>query len=258
MVSVTARGTMAATRRPLLVMYVTRPWMASLITSARCSRTSRVVRSTASLSIPPVYSRCQSCTLVYMHPYYEALVTAGLMALPADGGDMRDENGCLLWSDGKSGAGYGVVYRQPQKPEYVHRVSHEAAIGPIPDGYHVDHVWERGCRSRACFWPGHLEAVTEAENQRRRGLAYRASTERPCGHGWDDNRPGRSDCASCHREHERARKSANGPSKGAQRAALIRSLAAAGRTNAEIVEEVGCSRQTVSRVIRGIVHADAA
>lgn len=195
---------------------------------------------------------------MYVDSYYEALAAAGLTGWLADGTDARDENGCLIWPDGKSTGGYGVVYREPDKPEYVHRVAHEAAIGLIPDGWHVDHVYARGCRSRACFWPGHLEAVTQAENNRRGGEARRDRGQRLCGHSWDDDRPGRSDCKVCHREQERDRKAAAGPSKGVQRARLIRSLAEDGWPDADIAARAECSPATVRRVLAGEVYADAA
>ena len=190
-----------------------------------------------------------------MHSYYEVLAVAGLMAW-SDGTDVRDENGCLIWPDGKTSAGYGCVYREPGKPEYVHRVAHEAAIGPVPDGYHVDHVWKRGCRSRACFWPGHLEAVTPAENHRRMGLALRERTPRPCGHDWDDDRPGRNDCKICHREEERARGRAKDPSRRVLRVRLVRELAEAGHEVAAIANQAQCSLITVHRILSGKTCAD--
>lgn len=187
-----------------------------------------------------------------MDSYYNTLAEAGLTAWLADGVDARDENGCLLWPHGKFAAGYGCVYRESGEPEYVHRVAHEAVIGPIPDGYHVDHVWERGCRSRACFWPGHLEAVTPAENNRRRWLAFKMSHPRPCGHEWGNDRPGRSgDCKICHREQERARHQAKGPSKRVLRVRLIRELAKAGYEVAAIASQAQCSLSTVHRVLSG-------
>lgn len=75
-------------------------------------------------------------------------------------------------------------------------------IGPIPEGYDVDHV----CQVIACVrpHPDHLEAVTPLENQRRRRLPY-------CGHGhafttentytWPD---GRRECRTCRAERRRA------------------------------------------------------
>jgi hypothetical protein len=45
----------------------------------------------------------------------------------------------------------------------AHRVSYEAAYGPIPAGLHIDHL----CRVRKCVRPEHLEAVTQGENNLR-------------------------------------------------------------------------------------------
>lgn len=57
----------------------------------------------------------------------------------------------------------------------IHVVAHQLWIGPIPEGYVVDHVYDRGCRYRDCFNPAHLEAVTGRENFLR-GFRWR---ERP-------------------------------------------------------------------------------
>jgi hypothetical protein len=50
---------------------------------------------------------------------------------------------------------------------YAHRWIYEQMVGPIPDGYEVDHV----CKVGMCVNPDHLEAVTPEENQRRERLA---------------------------------------------------------------------------------------
>lgn len=170
----------------------------------------------------------------------------------------RDENGCAVWPFGKTASGYGICYpvTGQHQAEYVHRLVCEAFNGPIPEGWFVDHVWQRGCRSRACFWPEHLEAVTPDENARRMGVARRERAPRPCGHSWDDNRPGRSDCAVCHRERE-ARRSAARSRPARDRVRQIRLLLQADQMrDGEIAQIVGVSRMTVSRIRRGLSHAD--
>lgn len=79
----------------------------------------------------------------------------------------REERGhtsqCWIWTLTPSDWGYarGAV------PGFgfvrVHRAAYELAFGPIPKGLHIDHL----CRQRLCCNPDHLEAVTQAENNRR-------------------------------------------------------------------------------------------
>jgi hypothetical protein len=49
----------------------------------------------------------------------------------------------------------------------AHRIAFTFAVGPIPDGLTIDHR----CGTRACVNPAHLEAVTIAENLKRRSPA---------------------------------------------------------------------------------------
>jgi len=80
---------------------------------------------------------------------------------------------CERWDGGKgSGTGYGN-FSVGNKTLAAHRVAWELAEGrSIPEGLEIDHVWEAGCRHRDCVKRAHLEAVTRAENNRRkrRGL----------------------------------------------------------------------------------------
>lgn len=77
-----------------------------------------------------------------------------------------DKSGeCWLWT-ASTKDGYGTIYVLG-KMEFAHRVSYELNVGPIPEGLQIDHVQERGCSSRACVRPDHLEPVTGSENVRR-------------------------------------------------------------------------------------------
>jgi hypothetical protein len=74
--------------------------------------------------------------------------------------DLR--TGCLEWLGGKWLSGYGAIYLLG-KTVPTHRVTYEAAHGPIPKGLVLDHL----CRNRICCEPTHLEPVTPGENTRR-------------------------------------------------------------------------------------------
>ena len=90
----------------------------------------------------------------------------------------RAESGCWEWT-GVLIYGYGQV--RCRTIQYgAHRLSHLAFIGSIPDGYEVDHL----CRNPRCINPGHLEAVTPRENNRRSNSASaRNARATHCMHG---------------------------------------------------------------------------
>jgi HNH endonuclease len=82
---------------------------------------------------------------------------------------VKVDGGCRRWTGAHVPKGYGQI-RFDGKTRGVHVVAHEIWIGPVPDGLEVDHVYANGCRYRDCIEPSHLEAVTHAENVRRRHM----------------------------------------------------------------------------------------
>lgn len=84
---------------------------------------------------------------------------------------VEEVDGHWMWS----GHGVGTKSTRPRfrhttcadDPQvYAHRWIYEQLVGPIPDGYEVDHV----CKVGMCVNPDHLEAVPPVENQRRERL----------------------------------------------------------------------------------------
>lgn len=76
---------------------------------------------------------------------------------------------CWIWTGQINPDGYGW-FGLAGKNELVHRYVYEMLVGPIPEGLEIDHL----CMVRPCLNPPHLEAVTHAENTRRRWVAERA------------------------------------------------------------------------------------
>lgn len=82
-------------------------------------------------------------------------------------------SGCLRWTGGKNGAGYGMFYYAGGKV-LAHRFAYELDVGPIPPLHQVDHVRDRGCRHRDCVKTSHLEPVSLEENLKRAQIGKRA------------------------------------------------------------------------------------
>ena len=89
---------------------------------------------------------------------------------------VRKTKDCWLWTAHLFHDGYGQ-FDFGAKQGRAHRFAYTFFIGPIPEGYVIDHL----CRVRHCVNPKHLEAVTQKENLRR-GKGHGSETHCPHGH----------------------------------------------------------------------------
>ena len=96
--------------------------------------------------------------------------------------DRTDPASCWLWLGQVNQWGYGHFRRTPRASQTgrsatvkAHRFAYELLIGPIPPGLTLDHL----CCQQACVRPDHLEAVTNAENLRRRHARRRTERTQP-------------------------------------------------------------------------------
>jgi hypothetical protein len=107
-------------------------------------------------------------------------------------------DGCWEWQAHCRDGGYGV-FRWNGRAGMAYRYAYELMVGPIPAGYHVDHL----CRNGRCVRFDHLEAVTASENSRRRRGTVKPKDACPRGHLYDDVNTGMDGgyryCRECNR-----------------------------------------------------------
>lgn len=77
--------------------------------------------------------------------------------------------GCWIWTGTRTDNDYGFTTMRGERGR-VHRHMYAALVGPIPDGYVVDHL----CGQPLCCNPRHLRLLTNEQNSRLGTLHERA------------------------------------------------------------------------------------
>lgn len=119
-----------------------------------------------------------------------------------------DKSGdCWVFKGAVATSGYGRIGHGGRTLQ-AHRAAYELFVGPIPTGLHIDHL----CRNRLCCNPEHLEAVSQAENNRR-AWKVRCANKTHCKRGHEftpDNtflHPlGGRQCRECHNTRRRVQR----------------------------------------------------
>jgi hypothetical protein len=82
--------------------------------------------------------------------------------------------GCWLWTGARQSRGYASLWAEGRS-HLAHRLAFLLWVGPIPEGYEVDHL----CRTTTCVNPDHLEPVPPHVNLQREWQAARGPRECP-------------------------------------------------------------------------------
>lgn len=128
---------------------------------------------------------------------------------------------CWIWTGATLLNGYGTLTRDGKRI-YVHRLSYEINVGPIPAGQFVCHK----CDVRTCVRPDHLFAGSVGDNNRDMWSKGR-------GRGLDPH---------------------NGKLTLEQRRAAVERVAN-GETKTTVAESLGVTRQAIDYLIRSDLYA---
>lgn len=135
--------------------------------------------------------------------------------------DRRGPDDCWVWTAATDTTGYGRFNIGGGTIRPAHVVAYTLTVGPIPDGYDLDHQCHNAdtscaggssCPHRRCVNPAHLEPATRAVNLKRgrRGKAKRLFACRR-GHPYTDEstyvgKDGKRTCRRCGAERAYAKR----------------------------------------------------
>lgn len=110
------------------------------------------------------------------------------------------EESCWTYT-GQTDNGYGRFWYMG-KGILAHRWIYEQLVSPIPPEMQIDHL----CRNRSCVNVGHLEVVSNNEQQRRRSISQ---THCKNGHEFTEDNVylynNKRNCIECRRNRDRER-----------------------------------------------------
>lgn len=75
-------------------------------------------------------------------------------------------SGCWIWRGASNSRGY-PCFAINRRSHLAHRVAYAALVEALDATLTLDHVTARGCTTKMCVNPDHLEPVSNAENIRR-------------------------------------------------------------------------------------------
>ena len=112
---------------------------------------------------PRILAICPVCKTIFVKRNQSTACSPACRTTAKFWRSVRKTDDCWWWV-GDRHKGYGRFAMPEQKLHFfAHRYSYALHIGPIPDGYEIDHL----CKQPLCVRPDHLEAVTRRENWNR-------------------------------------------------------------------------------------------